>query len=101
MRKHIVLETELQSCLQDTKVKQRFLSCVDVHPGMTVSGEVTSVEPFGAFLKLADGVKALCPLQHMSELQRTKPSPKFKVTQSIKDQLFLSRFSDLYGPQKL
>lgn len=65
--------------LKDSKVKQRLLSCADVQPGMTVQGEITTVEHFGAFVKLSDGVKALCPLQHMSEFQRTKPSVKFKV----------------------
>eukprot|EP00250_Pteridium_aquilinum_P021384 c25103_g1_i1 orf=322-6036(-) len=70
--------------LKETKVQQGFMSCADVHPGMTVVGEVTTVEPFGAFVKLADGVRALCPLQHMTEFQRTKPSAKFKVGAKMK-----------------
>ncbi|KAI5068389.1 hypothetical protein GOP47_0016734 [Adiantum capillus-veneris] len=70
--------------LKDSKVNQRVLSCADVHPGMTITGEITSVEAFGAFVKLADGVKALCPLQHMSEFQRPKPSGKFKVGARLK-----------------
>ncbi|MCO5547404.1 hypothetical protein L7F22_000852 [Adiantum nelumboides] len=70
--------------LKDSKVNQRVLSCADVHPGMTVLGEITSIEVFGAFVKLADGVKALCPLQQMSEFQRSKPSAKFKVGAILK-----------------
>ena len=60
-------------------MKQSLLSCSDIQSGAVVRGEIISVEDFGAFVKLSDGVKALCPLQHMSEFQIAKPSPKFQV----------------------
>lgn len=70
--------------LKESKVKQDLLGYEDVKAGMTVLGEVTSVEQFGAFVKLSDGLKALCPLQHMSEFQRVKPSAKFQIGAKMK-----------------
>ncbi|XP_026418043.1 rRNA biogenesis protein RRP5-like isoform X1 [Papaver somniferum] len=51
----------------------------DAKPGMVVKGKVTSVGDFGAYVQLSTGVKALCPLTHMSELEVPKPRKKFKV----------------------
>lgn len=42
--------------------------------------KVVTVEPFGAIVQFSSGVKALCPLPHMSELDNVvKPPKKFKV----------------------
>jgi len=47
---------------------------------MLVRAKVATVEPFGAIVQFSSGVKALCPLPHMSELEHiVKPSKKFKV----------------------
>ncbi|KAG1347685.1 putative rRNA biogenesis protein RRP5 [Cocos nucifera] len=51
----------------------------DVKPGMLVKAKVISVENFGAIVQFSGGVKALCPLRHMSELDILKPPKKFKV----------------------
>ncbi|OVA06347.1 Ribosomal protein S1 [Macleaya cordata] len=51
----------------------------DVKPGMVVKAKVIAVEGFGAFVQLSGGVKALCPLPHMSEFEIPKPGKKFKV----------------------
>ncbi|WOG99939.1 hypothetical protein DCAR_0519295 [Daucus carota subsp. sativus] len=51
----------------------------DVKPGMVVKGKVIVVDSFGAIVQLASGVKALCPLRHMSELDIAKPRKKFQV----------------------
>lgn len=51
----------------------------DVKPGMLVKAKVIAVESFGAFVQFSSGVKALCPLPHMSELDIVKPPKKFKV----------------------
>lgn len=51
----------------------------DVKPGMVVKAKVISVEDFGAFVQFTSGIKALCPLRHMSELDIVKPPKKFKV----------------------
>ncbi|KAK3019414.1 hypothetical protein RJ639_004664 [Escallonia herrerae] len=51
----------------------------DVKPGMVVKAKVIAVDSFGAIVQLASGVKALCPLRHMSEFEIVKPRKKFQV----------------------
>ncbi|CAL9060989.1 unnamed protein product [Musa banksii] len=51
----------------------------DVKPGMLVKSKVIAVENFGAIVQFPSGVKALCPLPHMSELEIIKPPKKFMV----------------------
>lgn len=46
---------------------------------MVVKAKVIAVDSFGAIVQLASGVKALCPLRHMSEFEITKPRKKFEV----------------------
>ena len=51
----------------------------DVKPGMVTKGKVISVDTFGAIVQFPGGLKAMCPLQHMSEFEVRKPRKKFKV----------------------
>ncbi|KAI3417734.1 uncharacterized protein J3R85_014181 [Psidium guajava] len=51
----------------------------DVKPGMVVRAKVLVVDTFGAIVQFSGGVKALCPLPHMSEFEIAKPRKKFKV----------------------
>ncbi|KAJ4801242.1 hypothetical protein LUZ62_052488 [Rhynchospora pubera] len=51
----------------------------DVKPGMKVNAKVVVVDSFGAIVQFSSGVKALCPLPHMSELEIVKPPKKFQV----------------------
>lgn len=51
----------------------------DVKPGMVVKAKVIAVENFGAIVQFSSGIKALCPLPHMSEFDIVKPVKKFKV----------------------
>ncbi|XP_078436680.1 RIBOSOMAL RNA PROCESSING 5 [Wolffia australiana] len=51
----------------------------DVKPGMLVKAKVLAVESFGAIVQFSSGVKALCPLPHMSEFEIVKPSKKFQI----------------------
>ncbi|KAL4578244.1 hypothetical protein LXL04_014364 [Taraxacum kok-saghyz] len=51
----------------------------DVRPGMVVKAKVAIVDSFGAIVQFATGVKALCPLRHMSEFEIVKPRKKFQV----------------------
>ena len=55
------------SC-KKTVVEQPFLSLDELTPGMKVKGEVVAVEPYGAVIKLAPGVKALLPPHHVSDI---------------------------------
>lgn len=51
----------------------------DVKPGMVVKARIIVVDSFGAIVQFPSGVKALCPLRHMSEFDITKPRKKFQV----------------------
>ncbi|KAF4369032.1 hypothetical protein F8388_013361 [Cannabis sativa] len=51
----------------------------DVKPGMIVRAKVIAVEPYQAIVKFSGGIKALCPLRHMSEFELSKPGKKFQV----------------------
>ncbi|CAA6662870.1 unnamed protein product [Spirodela intermedia] len=51
----------------------------DVKPGMLVTAKVIAVDSFGAIVQFSSGVKALCPLPHMSEFEIVKPSKKFQI----------------------
>lgn len=51
----------------------------DVKPGMVVKAKILSVDAFGAIVQIPGGLKALCPLRHMSEIEIAKPGKKFKV----------------------
>ncbi|KAL3625500.1 hypothetical protein CASFOL_030954 [Castilleja foliolosa] len=55
----------------------------DVKPGMLVKAKVITVDSFGAIVQFASGVKALCPLRHMSEFEIAKPRKKFEVVEYI------------------
>lgn len=51
----------------------------DVKPGMVVKAKIVAVDSFGAIVQFPGGVKALCPLRHMSEYEISKPGKKFQV----------------------
>ncbi|KAJ6425727.1 hypothetical protein OIU84_026327, partial [Salix udensis] len=51
----------------------------DVKPGMVTRAKIIAVDSFGAIVQFPGGVKALCPLRHMSEFEIVKPRKKFKV----------------------
>lgn len=66
--------------LKDSAFEGSVFTHADVKPGMVVTAKVVTVEPFGAIVQFSSGVKALCPLPHMSELEHVvKPPKKFKV----------------------
>ena len=59
-------------------VDQPFLSADELEPGMRVRGEVVALEPYGAMVRLAPGVKALCPPHHVSDVPGRVSSAKVK-----------------------
>ena len=65
------------SCRPST-LDQPFLSLDELAPGMDVRGEVVAVEPYGAVVKLAPGVKALCPPHHVSDVPGRVTSSKVR-----------------------
>lgn len=46
---------------------------------MLANAKVIAVECFGAIVQFSCGVKALCPVSHMSEFEIAKPPKKYKV----------------------
>lgn len=66
-------------CSQASAFEGSVFTHSDVKPGMLVKAKVIAAENFGAIVQFSGGVKALCPLQHMSELDILKPPKKFKV----------------------
>ncbi|KAG6542156.1 hypothetical protein Mapa_016388 [Marchantia paleacea] len=70
--------------LKTAVLEQLILSHADVKVGMLVNATVVAVESFGAIAQIGEGLKGLCPLQHMSEYHRSTPSPKFQVGAKLK-----------------
>lgn len=65
--------------MQASAFEEAVFTHSDVKPGMVVKAKILSVDSFGAIVQIPGGVKALCPLPHMSELDIAKPGKKFKV----------------------
>lgn len=51
----------------------------DVKPGMATRAKIIAVDSFGAIVQFPGGVKALCPLRHMSEFEIAKPRDRKSV----------------------
>ncbi|XP_010464942.1 PREDICTED: rRNA biogenesis protein RRP5-like [Camelina sativa] len=65
--------------LKESAFEGPVFSHSDVKPGMVTKAKVISVDSFGAIVQFPGGLKAMCPLRHMSEFEVTKPRKKFKV----------------------
>lgn len=65
----------------------------DVKPGMLLKAKVIAVENFGAIVQLSSGIKALCPLPHMSEFDIIKPAKKFKVWAYLLRLLYCKKYN--------
>ncbi|KAK1282151.1 hypothetical protein QJS10_CPB22g01233 [Acorus calamus] len=74
-----LLEGLAMATLKASALEGSVFTHSDVKPGMLVKGKVIAVESFGAIVQFSSGVKALCPLPHMSELDIVKPPKKFKI----------------------
>src|SRR5947209_20503000 len=53
-------------------------------PGTTVTGRVTKIEPFGAFIEVQEGIEGLLPVSEMSWQRIRHPSDIVKVGDTIK-----------------
>lgn len=62
--------------LKSSVMAQPFFSLDELSPGMLVNGEVVAVEHYGAIIKLAEGIKALCPPLHVSDIVGRTTSSK-------------------------
>ncbi|XP_050889159.1 rRNA biogenesis protein RRP5 [Lathyrus oleraceus] len=74
------LEGLATGVLKASALEEAVFTHSDVKPGMVLKAKILSVDSFGAIVQIPGGVKALCPLRHMSELEIAKPEEKkFKV----------------------
>ncbi|KAG6700889.1 hypothetical protein I3842_08G135300 [Carya illinoinensis] len=73
------LEGLATGILKATALEDPVFTHTDVKPGMVVRARTLAVDSFGAIVQFPGGVKALCPVQHMSEFEIAKPGKKFKV----------------------
>ncbi|KAL6571985.1 hypothetical protein OROMI_012943 [Orobanche minor] len=73
------LEGIATGTLKTSAFECQFFTHSDVKPRVVVKAKVIAVDSFGAIVQIARGVKALCPLRHMSEFEIAKPQKKFKV----------------------
>lgn len=66
---------------------------------MVVKAKVIAVDSFGAIVQFSSGVKALCPLRHMSEFEIVKPRKKFQVVilDFLNDISFLHSLSESHS----
>ncbi|XP_072077832.1 rRNA biogenesis protein RRP5 isoform X2 [Arachis hypogaea] len=65
--------------LKASALEESVFTHSDAMPGMVVKAKIVRVDDDHAIVQIPGGVKALCPLNHMSELDITKPRKKFKV----------------------
>ena len=71
-----MLDAVANVSLKRSVLEQPFFSLEELVPGMIVKGEVLATEHFGAIVKLAEGVKALCPPIHVSDIVGRTTSSK-------------------------
>lgn len=53
-------------------------------PGVIVDGVVESLQPYGAFIDIGDGLSGLCHISQISEFRIKKPSEILKVGDKVK-----------------
>ena len=73
---HRLLDGIVSVSLKSSVMAQPFFSLDELTPGMLVNGEVVAVEHYGAIVKLAEGIKALCPPLHVSDIVGRTTSSK-------------------------
>ncbi|CAN1306960.1 rRNA biogenesis protein RRP5 [Linum perenne] len=77
------LEGLATGTLKESAIEGPVFTHSEVEPGMVVRGKVIAVDSFGAIVQFPGGLKALCPLQHMSEFEIAKPRKKFQVAAEL------------------
>lgn len=58
--------------LKQSALKAAVLSYADITPGQIVEGEVLSIESFGLFISLGEGVRGLCTTMHIIDAATVK-----------------------------
>lgn len=74
--------------LKKSVVDQRFFSMGELAPGMKVSGTIEHVDGNGAFIKISDHVRGLCPLLHLSDTNSQKALRKLEPGKKVQTRVF-------------
>ena len=81
---HRLMDGIVSVSLKSSVMAQPFFSLEELTPGMLVNGEVVAVEHYGAIVKLAEGIKALCPPLHVSDIVGRTTSSKVSPGAKLK-----------------
>ncbi|WBW74778.1 U3 snoRNP-associated protein Rrp5 [Schizosaccharomyces osmophilus] len=69
---------------QNSVLEQPFLRIEDINVGQYVEGSVLKLIPQGIVVTIADGINALVPSSHMSDIALQFPERRFKVGTTVK-----------------
>ena len=71
--------------LEPSVLKAPFIDYSGLQPGMVVKGEILKVADYGLLVQLADNIRAICPLFHLSDHSSMSKSvlSKFKANQKM------------------
>ncbi|EPY49902.1 U3 snoRNP-associated protein Rrp5 [Schizosaccharomyces cryophilus OY26] len=69
---------------QNSVLEQPFLRIEDIQVGQHVEGTVSKLIPQGIVVSVADGINALVPSSHMSDIALQFPERRFKVGATVK-----------------
>lgn len=70
--------------LKEEKAEEQAHKVAMIVPGSIVEGVVESLQNYGAFIDLGDGLSGLCHISQISEYRITKPSEVLKVGDKVK-----------------
>ncbi|MCR5527560.1 MAG: S1 RNA-binding domain-containing protein [Lachnospiraceae bacterium] len=73
-----------KAILKDAQRKEREEKLAQVQTGMVYDGKVESIQPYGAFIDLGDGISALLHISQISEKRLKTPGEVLKVGQDVK-----------------
>ncbi|SFL01840.1 small subunit ribosomal protein S1 [Lachnospiraceae bacterium KH1T2] len=73
-----------KAILKDEQKKEREDKIAKIQAGMVCDGKVESLQPYGAFVDLGDGVSALLHISQISEKRLKTPGEVLKVGQEVK-----------------
>ena len=81
-KKKLVLSAKV--ILKDAQKKEHEERLAKVQPGMVYTGKVESLQPYGAFVDLGNGISGLVHISQISEKRIGHPKEALKVDQEVK-----------------
>ncbi len=81
-KKRLVLSAK--AILKEAQQKEREEKRAKIQTGMVCSGKVESLQPYGAFIDLGDGISGLVHISQISEKRIGHPKEALKLEQEVK-----------------